>query len=102
MLAAFLALFVAQDASEQAPAALTKLPTLIQYVEAPYPEAAAAAKREGTVVLAIDVDEMGDVQRVEVVESAGEFDLPAMEAACGFLFSPAEAGELGPVPVRRR
>jgi TonB family protein len=100
VLAALLSLLVAQDAPAEPQATLTKLPQLMQYVEAPYPEAALAEKREGTVVLAIDVDEMGDVQRVEVLESAGEFDLPAMEAACGFLFSPAEAGELGPVPVR--
>ena len=38
------------------PAQLTKLPALIHYVEAPYPEAAAAEGKEGQVVLILDVD----------------------------------------------
>jgi TonB family protein len=81
--------------------ALTKLPQLTHYVEAHYPEDAFKEGREGVVTLAIDVDIAGDVQRVEVLESTSpEFDVPAMEAAAGFEFTPAEAGKLGPVPVR--
>jgi TonB family protein len=88
-------------AASAPPQGLTKLPELTHYVEAPYPPAAATAHREGTVVLAIDVDERGAVQRVAVVESAGpDFDHAAVEAAAQFEFHPAEAGPLGPVPVR--
>ena len=98
-------LVVAQAASTSTSAApkggLTKLPVLEHYVEAPYPPQAIAEHREGKVGLAIDVDTNGEVQRVEVIESAGaEFDVPAMEAACGFIFTPAEAGALGKFPVR--
>lgn len=83
------------------PAQLTKLPALIHYVEAPYPEAAAAEGKEGQVVLILDVDTDGLVQRVEIQESSSpEFAEPAAAAAAGFIFSPAEAGELGPVPIR--
>lgn len=81
---------------------LTKLPVLIEYVEAPYPEKALAEGREGSSLLAIDVDASGIVQRVEVLTATGseDFDQAALHAACGFEFEPAEAGELGPVPVR--
>ncbi len=82
-------------------ATLTRLPELIDAPSAPYPPAAEAARREGTVVLLLDVDADGLVQRVEVLESAGEdFDRAATAAATHFVFTPAEAGELGPVPVR--
>lgn len=93
---------LAQNEGAQPPPRLTKLPKLIRYVEAPYPEAAVAETRTGTVVLAIDVDEAGTVQRVEVIGSSGfdPFDQAALHAAAGFEFEPAEAGELGPVPVR--
>lgn len=109
MLASWLVLALVAQSSETGtstaakPAAggLTKLPVLLRYVDAPYPEAALREKREGMVLLAIDVDAAGVVQRVEVLEHAGEdFDRAAMQAAAGFVFSPAEAGELGPVPVR--
>lgn len=87
--------------AQQPPAQLTKPPELVQYVEAPYPAEAEELGLEGTVVLTLDVDAEGLVQRVELVESAGfGFDEAAMNAAAGFVFSPAEAGELGPVPVK--
>lgn len=77
------------------------MPQLLKFVEATYPEAALKEGRSAEVILSIDVDELGEVVRVEVLSSAGaEFDLPAMNAAANFYFSPAEAGELGPVPVR--
>lgn len=91
----------AKSSTTAARGGLTKLPALTRYVEAPYPEAARAEHRGGEVVLAIDVDAAGLVQRVEVMQaSAPEFAEPAMEAACGFEFTPAEAGALGKVPVR--
>lgn len=93
---------MAQNEGAKPPPRLTKLPKLTRYVEAPYPEEAVAETRTGTVVLAIDVDETGTVQRVEVIGSSGftPFDTGALHAAAGFEFEPAEAGELGPVPVR--
>ena len=88
-------------AQEEPAGELTKLPELVKFVEAPYPPEAEAAGLEGTVVLAIDVDTEGLVERVELLEPAGHgFDEAAMNAAAGFVFTPAEAGELGPVPVR--
>jgi TonB family protein len=87
--------------SEGAPA-LTKLPKLIHYVEAPYPEAARAEDRQGTVILQLDVTSTGTVAAVRVAGSSGfeDFDRAAVDAAAQFVFEPAEAGELGPVPVR--
>jgi TonB family protein len=80
---------------------LTKLPKLVHYVEAPYPEEALAAKKEGSVILQIDIDAEGEVQRVEVKDSTSpEFEAPALAAACNFVFEPAEAGDKGKVPVR--
>lgn len=88
-------------AQQEEPAALTKLPELVRFVEAPYPPQAEEAGIEGTVVLAIDVDTEGLVERIELVEPAGHgFDQAAMDAVANFVFSPAEAGEAGPVPVR--
>jgi len=82
--------------------ALTKLPSLVQDVQAVYPPEAAAAGVEATVLLQIDVDAEGRVEAVEVLESAGgdyPFDDAAIAAARLFLFEPAEAGGV-PVPVR--
>ena len=99
-LAALLAL-VAQPESEAPVAQLTKLPLLVKFVDAPYPPQALEARRQGAVLLQIDIDDEGKVERVALLESAGaEFDEAAMNAAAGFEFTPAEAGELGPVPVR--
>ena len=90
------------EGQDEAPVArLTKMPVLTRFVEATYPPQAQEAGREGTVVLAIDVDAAGLVQKAEVIESAGvDFDDAALHAAAQFEFEPAEAGELGPVPVR--
>src|SRR5687768_11972649 len=87
--------------NEGAPS-LTKLPKLVKYVEAPYPAAALEENREGVVTLQIDVTATGTVAAVRVAASSGfeDFDRAALEAAQQFLFEPAEAGELGAVPVR--
>jgi TonB family protein len=79
---------------------LIKNPELIEYVQAPYPEKAKEDRREGTVLLLIEIDEAGDVSYVEVLKSAGEdFDAAAIEASWNFVFSPAEDAE-GPTPVQ--
>lgn len=85
----------AQAPASEAPAAtgqLTKMPALLHFVEAPYPEEAQAEKLEGSVVLLIEIDAEGAVSRTEVVESSGHafFDEAALEAVRQFTFQPAE------------
>jgi TonB family protein len=81
------------------PLPLTVQPELLQFVQAPYPEAARAAGREGTVKLLITIDALGLVTEVELIAPAGEgFDEAALEAARQFRFRPAEDAT-GPVPV---
>lgn len=70
---------------------LTRAPRLVRFVQAPYPESEKAAGRTASVVLRLGVGAAGDVDRVEVVESAGAaFDAAAQTAARRFLFEPAE------------
>lgn len=96
-----LALVAQQPTAQQPTAQLTKLPELVTYVEAAYPAEAEELGLEGAVVMALDVDTEGLVQRIELLESAGfGFDEAAMNAAANFVFTPAEAGELGAVPIR--
>jgi TonB family protein len=83
----------------EAPPPLSKPPKLSHFVEAERPASLGADER-ADVVLAIDVDEHGQVTEVAVVTSAGaELDQAAMAAARRFTFEPAEAGGK-PVPVR--
>src|SRR5947207_2146338 len=63
----------------------------------PVPIVPEEAHAEGTTRLMLTIDAEGYVQRVEVIESAGEaLDQAALGAACGFVFEPAE---LDGVPV---
>ncbi|GDX78422.1 TonB-dependent receptor [Deltaproteobacteria bacterium] len=94
-----------EPAPPQAPGAVEELPPLVkdpallQFVQAPYPEAAQAARIEGTVTLVLEIDATGAVTRVDVAVPAGNgFDEAAVEAAKQFKFSPAEDAS-GPVPV---
>jgi TonB family protein len=81
------------------PARLDKPPRLLHFVEAS-PPPALAERGHAEVVLGIDVDEHGAVQKVDVLRSAGDgFDEAALAAARQFQFAPGEsAGK--PVPVR--
>ncbi len=80
-------------------AELTSNPELVQFVDAPYPEAALASRLEGSPVLQIDVDARGEVMDVRLDEPAGNgFDEAAVRAAWQFRFKPAQAGDV-PVPV---
>lgn len=66
-------------------------PVLRERVEPAYPEAALAARREGTVVLAVTVGVDGSVTRVEVVQSvSAELDAAASAAVEQWRFEPAE------------
>lgn len=70
---------------------LTKAPALLKFVEAPYPEVDPKPTTDVAVTLNILIGATGAVEEVTVTESAGEaFDAAAVEAARGFVFSPAE------------
>jgi TonB family protein len=88
----------AAPAAEEPPP-LVQMPEVVEFVQAPYPEAAEAEGVEGTVTLLIEIDEAGTVSAVEVLTPAGYgFDEAAAEAARQMRFTPAE-DESGPVPV---
>jgi len=90
------------------PAPLTEGPALLDFVEAPYPQAALERGVEGEVRLRIEIDAEGAVTRVVIEEEPvfpGEagpevvgFGEAAALAAQGWSFSPAR-DESGPVPV---
>lgn len=87
------------QSGEEEPPPLTKLPELLEYIQAPYPPEAEAAGVEGTVKLLLEIDAAGEVTYVEILEPAGHgFDEAAMDAAWQFLFSPAEDAD-GPTGV---
>ena len=79
-------------AEASAPAPAFKPPRLVHFVEAVLPTAP-AARREGEVVLSLDVDETGKVGAVEVAKPAGGeggevLDRAAVAAARQFVFEP--------------
>ncbi len=89
----------AAPAADEQPPPLLEAPALVDFVQAPYPPEAEAARVEGTVLLLIEIDETGAVTGVEVLQPAGSgFDEAATAAARQFRFSPA-VDETGPVPV---
>ncbi|HXK19172.1 MAG TPA: TonB family protein, partial [Polyangiaceae bacterium] len=83
---------------------LTKLPKLVQFVEAPYPESEKAAGKMASVVLQIAITDKGTVEDVAVITSAGPaFDKAAQEAVAQFRFEPAEVdGKAAPVKITYR
>lgn len=96
-----------QRASGRAPAGgrapqpkLTRAPELLEFIEAPYPEAEKEDPRAAQVVLSILIDAEGNVGEVQVLESAGKhFDAAAVAAVQLFRFSPAEIDDK-PSPVK--
>jgi TonB family protein len=75
-------------------------PECIQCPNPPYPPAANKAGLEGLVELSFIVNELGDVQDIEVVESGGEFfDKPVIDVVKGWKFEPATKQGV-PVKVR--
>lgn len=103
-----LSLALAQDAppptaggapTEEELPPIVKAPAVVTYVEAAYPPEAKAAGIEGTVGLALTIDETGAVTAAEVIRPAGNgFDEAALAAARAMTFSPAEDPS-GPVAV---
>ncbi|MCA9541721.1 MAG: TonB family protein, partial [Myxococcales bacterium] len=78
-------------AEEQPAAQLSKLPAVLEQVEAVYPPEAQAARQTGEVVLLITIDETGAVADAQVQQSAGNgFDESALTAIKQYRFSPAE------------
>lgn len=70
---------------------LTKAPTLLKQVEAPFPPDMLDAGVGGTVVMEVDIGADGQVLDVRVVQSAGEaFDAAALAAVRQYEFTPAE------------
>lgn len=68
---------------------LTKPPSLVQFVEAPFPEEEKG--HTGSVVLAVTIREDGTVEDAVVTESASPaFDAAALAAVKQFTFTPAE------------
>jgi TonB family protein len=83
---------------------LTKLPKLVEFVEAEYPESEKAAGKMASVVLQIAITDKGTVEDVAVITSAGPaFDKSAQEAVAKFRFEPAEVdGKPAPVKITYR
>jgi protein TonB len=76
-----------------------KPPQIIKKVVPVYPEMAVRAGLEGVVWVKILVDKEGKPTKVVVIKSSAEmFDQAAMDAAKGFLFTPAVMNN-GPVKV---
>lgn len=94
---------IAQSAPEtpQEAPQLTKAPELVTFVEAEYPASERAEGKVATVTLRISIDASGGVEKVEVVQSAGEaFDAAAKAAALQFRFTPAEVdGKPAAIPI---
>jgi TonB family protein len=79
---------------------LTKVPKLVKFVEAAYPEAEKALGTTASVILQIAINDKGLVEDAAVVQSAGPaFDVAALEAARQFVFEPAEVDNK-PAPVK--
>ncbi len=82
------------------PAALTRAPKLVQFVQAVWPEVEKAAGHGATVVLSVDIDAQGQVIKTQVQTSAGaNFDGAAQNAVQQFRFEPALWDDK-PGPVR--
>ncbi len=79
---------------------LTKLPRLVHFEEAPYPETEKSAGKTASVVLQIAIDDKGRVADAVVQQSAGPaFDQAALDAVKKFSFDPAEIDNR-PAPVK--
>ncbi len=75
-------------------------PVAVHKVQPAYPESARDAKTEGTVVLDALIRTDGSVDRVKILESAGdELDSAATAAAKQWRFEPARDKDGNPVAV---
>ena len=96
---AFLALLLPFAAHAQTPPDLEP-PKMTTFAPATYPKALLDRGLRGQVVLELDLDTQGRVQKAAVVDSAGpDFDAAALEAARKLVFTPARQGGKA-IPVR--
>ena len=87
------------EASEPEALPVIASPTIVNYVQAPFPAEALEQGIEGVVKLLLELDEAGEVVNIEVKEPAGHgFDEAAVDAVLQMTFTPART-EQGPVPV---
>jgi iron complex outermembrane receptor protein len=85
----------ARDASAQASAPSVTPPSVVQHVDAVYPQSALARREHADVLLTLTVDVDGHVSKVEVVTSGGaDLDEAAVSAARQWLFEPARRNGL--------
>lgn len=81
------------------PLPIVQMPSIIDYVEAPYPPEAEAAGLQATVTLVVTLSAEGTVEEVVVTGPAGQgFDEAAKAAVEQMTFAPARTEE-GPVGV---
>lgn len=79
---------------------LTKVPKLVKFVEAVYPDAEKEAGTTASVILQIAINDKGLVEDAAVLQSAGPaFDAAALTAVKQFIFEPAEVDNK-PAPVK--
>lgn len=72
------------------PQSRIEYPKLVKFVPAEYPETARKERREGVVLLRVDIDETGKVLKVEVVRPLyPDLDEAAIQAVSQFEFTPA-------------
>ncbi|MCA9494830.1 MAG: TonB family protein, partial [Myxococcales bacterium] len=84
-------------AGEELP--IVAMPSILEYVEAPYPEEAKELGLSAVVKLRITLTETGEIDAVDVVEPQGHgFDEAAVDAVLSMTWAPAKT-EAGPVGV---
>jgi TonB family protein len=87
------------EAMAPAPSPVTP-PEILEKVDPDYPDQAVRARKAGTVVLRLDIDDTGKVTQATVAEGAGfGMDEAARQAALRMTFKPALRGDQ---PIRSR
>ncbi len=87
------------DAAREEPLPIVEGPSIVEYVDADYPESAFEEGLEAIVTVRVELDAEGAVQNVEVPDPVGYgFDEAAIDAVRRMTFSPARTEE-GPIPV---
>lgn len=95
------AVIVPGKATAHDKAAELTFPVALNHSNPEYPPEARAANLEAQVILALDIDKQGHVEKAVVREPAGHgFDEAAVTAAYKLLFTPARNPDGTPVKVR--
>ena len=97
------AVIVPGKATAHDKAAELTFPVALNHSDPEYPPEARAANLEAQVILALDIDKQGHVEKAVVREPAGHgFDEAAVTAAYKLLFTPARNPDGTPVKVRNQ